>query len=349
VAGFVARFRNYIAACVVGIRGTSAIVRDLTQATDAVRTSAAAVPSEGLVLAGAWVADGQGSVEGVPGACFSQAAGIGTGQQIAGGVIGGIGRAAVGGDFLRDVAEAVDGKSGLGVVRRLDLGKLVAGIIGQCSQAGQRIGNLRRAVEGVVLGAGVLALGVGDRLAVAVGVVAISGGVVDGVACGDGVLQTTEGVVLGVGALGGAATGVAPGGSQNIACGIEGEVDGIQKRVADRGQTECGIVTVSDFAGVRPGNAGGLADGVVVVDRDLPGDAAGLEPAARCIGEVERNAVGVDDGKRTTVLVVGRELGGVAEGVGDAGQIAERMAGSGIAIVGIGGLVENVGSRTVDC
>jgi hypothetical protein len=59
-------------------------------------------------------------------------------------------------------------------------------------------------------------------------------------------------------------------------------------------------------------------------------------------------AVGVDDGERVAVRVVGGDLGAVAEGVGDAGELAA-LAGVGVGgvVVAIGGEVGDVGARAV--
>jgi len=95
-APFVAGLTGEVAARVVGEGGAATGIADLAEAADAVAATAARVPGVGEVFSGSGVADGEGTIEGVPGVGFDDAAGIAAGEQVAGAIVGGGGGAPVG-------------------------------------------------------------------------------------------------------------------------------------------------------------------------------------------------------------------------------------------------------------
>ena len=69
-----------------------------------------------------------------------------------------------------------------------------------------------------------------------------------------------------------------------------------------------------------------------------------MEPgqaAARVVAEFADQAVGIDQGERPAAGIVGGDPGGLAESVGDSGEIA-------LGIVGVGGDVRDVAAGSVD-
>ncbi|KAF0190256.1 MAG: hypothetical protein FD165_2816, partial [Gammaproteobacteria bacterium] len=220
-AAFAARFAEQIAAGVVGKAGTAGTVGDGTQPSNPVRASAARIPGIGDILTGLRIADGPQPVQGIVGKAGRDATPIGQRLQVAGGVIGGRTAAAVGRGFL-DIAEAVDGEAGDGIVGCRQLGELIATIVGELGETGERIGDFDRPVESVVLGGTGLLPEAGDGGGIAVGVVAVHGGDIGTVSGFDDVLQASEGIVseaLAAGALGDVA-GVVTGVAETVATAV---------------------------------------------------------------------------------------------------------------------------------
>ncbi len=248
------------------------------------------------------------------------------------------GGAAVRADQSGQVAEAVVFVAGGDAARVLDLGEVVLGVVGESGLAAEGIALADQPVEGVEgLAVGELArVGFADRIVVEV---------VGEAAClAAGADRTEQPAKLVVGPLllaHQAAAGVLDALGGAIALGVDVVFEAFAEVVADRYQAPCVVVFVAQPTAVATGDAGDLADRVIVEAGGAAGGADGGQPAVDAgVGEAAGDAVGIGDAAGLAALVIVAEAGDLAEGVGHLGQVAAT-------VVGIEGDVLHIGARTV--
>lgn len=106
-----------------------------------------------------------------------------------------------------------------------------------------------------------------------------------------------------------------------------------------------GVVVVADVAAVRLGDLDQVADGIIVVAGGAGGDTvteALLGKAAPgVITQGGDEAVRIDEGQGAADAIMFRDLGDLAQGVGNAGTVA-------VCIIAVGGDVGHIESGAVD-
>ncbi|RCM99365.1 hypothetical protein PA40_05762 [Pseudomonas aeruginosa] len=278
------------------------------------------------------------AIEGVVAILGDRTASVGAADDVAGGVVLEGGGAAVRADQSGQVAEAVVFVAGGDAARVLDLGEVVLGVVGELGLAAERIALADQPVEGVEgLAVGELArVGFADRIVVEV---------VGEAAClAAGADRTEQPAKLVVGPLlltHHAAAGVLDALGGAIALGVDVVFEAFAEVVADRHQPPCVVVFVAQPTAVAAGDAGDLADRVIVEAGGAASGADGGQPAVDAgVGEAAGDAVGIGDAAGLAALVIVAEAGDLAEGVGHLGQVAAT-------VVGIEGDVLHIGARTV--
>src|SRR6202012_4501812 len=106
-----------------------------------------------------------------------------------------------------------------------------------------------------------------------------------------------------------------------------------------------GIVGIGDIDAIRIGDLVHRAGGVVVDGGGGTAGAAGVQPAARGVGQVGEDVVAVLRADQAAVLVVGHHGADMAQGVGDLVEVASAVTctADGAAAGFVGGQVVEIG------
>jgi hypothetical protein len=218
----------------------------------------AAVIGEGNRLVGGaaqTISDGGDAIERVVGVGGDRAAGVRSGREVAGGVIGVGRRAGVRAGLGREIS-----KSRIGVTGRKAAGvghgrQVVVGVVPELREAAGRIGDLLQAVEFVVGVGGIARQRGGDRDLIAVVVIAEGRGDDGGAGGIDVLIELIERVNHSRVRAVKRTTGVVTVLGRAITHRIERIDDLISQRIGNLGQAVCPVVGVGEVTAVREGDS----------------------------------------------------------------------------------------------
>ncbi|TCV77437.1 hypothetical protein, partial [Sulfurirhabdus autotrophica] len=114
-----------------------------------------------------------------------------------------------------------------------------------------------------------------------------------------------------------------------VAHGVQGVVDVVELDVGDTGQAMGVIIGVGEVAAIGQGDAGELTNVVVVVTSGLAANGFAFEPATGPVAERGGDAVGVNYCKWVAIAIVGRDGGGLAQGVAEGVEVTSAVFGWG--------------------
>ena len=235
------------------------------------------------------------------------AAGVGAGFTVAGGIVGGLQGAAIRAGFFQAVAEGVEAVNGGRAVGGDDLRELIERVVLVLADAAGGVRDLCQAVEGIIgKDVGRMVFRVGEAGAVAVGVVAELGGLAERTQAFLHSAKAVEHRALG---FGGAAVGVFQHLLGDVAHQVQGVVDFVAEAVADGGQAVGGIVDKTGIGAIRQGEFGELAGIVIAVSGDLRTGGGAQQSAALVVLQQGNQAVGIFDHQGLAVGVVAHEGG----------------------------------------
>ncbi len=313
------------------------------------------------VQIGVRIGDADQAVERIVVIGGGDAARIGGGLAVAGGVHGEAAGATVRADLAGQITETVVGVGGMQALRVGDPGDLVQRVVLTADlrrDAADVLQGLRQAVERVVLLAGHALQCVGDRLRVAVGIVGKAGGVVARILQRGQLAKRVERPRQGATQR---AASIQRVFLEAVAGVVQRVVNGVAGVVGDIRQPLGGVVDIGNAAAVRLGDLLHLAGrpvadlGHPILGRGRAAHGDGGRPAAGMVGVISHHAVGVLDRQWPPERVVGQSLDRLAQRIGHAAQVALAIGAGTIGrarrvirgVVGIGGDIRHITTRAI--